>query len=226
MSRIIYIFVVNFVIGIILALLVLKYLTSRNLIALKEAGFQSFKHSLISVGSGFVLGISIYFLQNPPTGHPVVIFNAFFQVLSVSIAEIIVCWSLIGSSIKSSIKNAGNTVSVVIAVIISSIFFGLYHYGHSHPFNTLQMVLFLSVIGLFTGVFFFISKDVYGTIIFHNFFGIKGVIGALDKADKLSGYREIQLPVIVTAFIGIAILIIMHHFILSVNTDRKTSDSR
>jgi hypothetical protein len=104
---------------------------------------------------------------------------------------------------------------------MSSILFGLYHYAHSPPFNTTGMVLFLSFIGLFTGLFFFISRNVYATIVFHNFFGIKGVLQALDKADKLSGFEFIQLPLLITALIAVTILILMHVFVLKSKTERK-----
>lgn len=218
-DRIIYILVANFIIGIGLSVLILRHLAIKNLISVRHAGFQSIKHTLITVLTGLVLGISIYFLQNPPTTHPVVILNAFFQVLSVTIAEILVCWVIIGSGFESGFKHLGKYPSIIIAIFTSSILFGLYHYAHSPPFNTIEMVSFLSFIGLFTGLFFFISRNVYATIVFHNFFGIKGVLQALDKADKLSGFEDIQPPLLITALIAVTILILMHVFILPSKQD-------
>jgi hypothetical protein len=152
-----------------------------------------------------------------------VIFNAFFQVLSVSIAEIMICWAILGSSIESSLKTLGKFPSITVAILSSAILFGFYHYAHSPPFNTIQVVLFLSFIGLFTGLFFFISRNVYATVVFHNFFGIKGVIQALYKADKLSSYEEINAAVLVTGLIVVSILIIMHIFVLSPDTINKSN---
>lgn len=48
------------------------------------------------------------------------------------------------------------------------------------------LVVILSVIGLVTRVCFFVSRDVYGTIAFHNFSGILGVIRALDASGNYS----------------------------------------
>jgi hypothetical protein len=220
-DRLIYILVANFIIGIGLSILILRHLVTKNLISVQQAGFQSIKHTSITVVIGLVLGISIYFLQNPPTTHPVVILNAFFQVLTVTIAEILVCWVVIGSVCESGFENLGKYPSIIIAILMSSILFGLYHYAHSPPFNTIGMVLFLSFIGLFTGLFFFISRNVYATIVFHNFFGIKGVLQALDNADKLSGFEVIQPPLLITALIAVTILIIMHILILRSKTERQ-----
>jgi len=213
-DRLIYILVANFIIGIGLSIVILRHLALKNLISVQKAGFQSIKHTSITVVIGLVLGISIYFLQNPPTMHPVVILNAFFQVLSVTIAEILVCWVVIGSAFESGFENLGKYHSVIIAIILSSILFGLYHYAHSPPFNTIEMVSFLSFIGLFTGLFFFISRNVYATIVFHNFFGIKGVLQALDKADQLSSYEVFHPPLLITAIIALISLIVMHYFVL------------
>ncbi|MEE4310253.1 MAG: CPBP family intramembrane glutamic endopeptidase [candidate division KSB1 bacterium] len=214
-DRVIYILMANFLIGIVFSVIVLRYLTHQKQVMPKKAGFREFRYSLISVVVGFILGISIYFLQNPPSTHPVVIFNAYVQVLSVTIAEIMICWAVVGSVIESSFRNLGKIVSLIVAFIITSILFGFYHFAHSPPFNNLNMVLFLSFIGLFTGLFFFISRDIYGTIVFHNFFGIKGVIQALIKADALSSYKQISPIILITAFIAVSILILMHVIFLS-----------
>ncbi len=213
-NRIVYIIFANFLIGLVFAILAIKYMVAENQIGISKAGFRSFKHSAIAVTAGFILGISIYFLQDPPTTHPVIILNAYFQVLSVSIAEIIVCWALAGTAFEAGFRKAGIRVAVIPALIVSSILFGLYHYAHSPPFNRIGLVLFLIFIGIFTGIFFFISRDIYGTIIFHNFFGIKGVIMALRDTDKLSGYQQLHPAVLVTAMAAITLLISLHVFVL------------
>ncbi len=202
--------IANFLIGIVLSGILIRQLASRDRVLLKQSGFRSFKHNLLTIPIGFFLGIIIYFLQNPPTTHPMVICNAFFQVLSVTIAEVMICWVVIGSSFESALKKQGNIISIIVAIVASSLFFGFYHYAHSPPFNNIHMVLFLSIIGLFTGLFFFISRNLYATIVFHNFFGIKGVIQALDQANQLSFYKDISTPLLVTALIAISILILTH----------------
>jgi hypothetical protein len=77
------------------------------------------------------------------------------------------------------------------------------------------LVVFLSVIGLLTSLFYFVSRDVYGTITFHNFLGILGVIRVLDASGNLSSFGRPIIPLIVMAVIAIALLIAAHVFWLN-----------
>jgi hypothetical protein len=70
--------------------------------------------------------------------------------------------------------------------------------------------VFLSVIGLVTSVFFFVSRDVYGTIAFHNFLGIFGVIRALDASGNLATFERPVVPLLVIAVVAIAVVIAVH----------------
>ena len=99
---------------------------------------------------------------------------------------------------------------MILAATIASVLFGIYHFAHSPPFNTIPVVVFLSVIGLVTSVFFFISRDVYWTIAFHNFLGIYGVIGTLATAGNLASFERPVLPLLVMAVVAIALLIAVH----------------
>jgi hypothetical protein len=159
---------------------------------------------------GVVLGFAIYALQGAPSWNPVVILNAYAQALVVTVAEILVCWAVIGSLSQSVLQDRGRWVSVILAGIIASVLFGIYHFAHSPPFNTIPVVVFLSVIGLVTSVFFFISRDVYGTIAFHNFLGIYGVIGTLDTSGNLASFERPVIPLLVTAVVAITLLIAVH----------------
>ena len=92
-------------------------------------------------------------------------------------------------------------MAIVLSAVLASVLFGVYHYAHSAPFNTAQMVLLLSVVGLATSAFFFVSRDIAGTIVFHNFLGTFGVVQALSAANALSTLEQLQPPLIVTALI-------------------------
>jgi hypothetical protein len=70
------------------------------------------------------------------------------------------------------------------------------------------MVAFLSVIGLVTSVVFFVSRDVYATILFHNFLGTFGVVQALAAQDNLASFTSVQWPLICTAIIALLALIV------------------
>jgi hypothetical protein len=213
-DRLIYTIVANIIIGIVIAFLFLRQYVSDRYISLKQMGFSDYKKTIATILIGGILGFIFYILQNPPSMNPVVITNAYAQVLSVSIAEIVVCWVVVGNTVESYLKSYNKYMIITIAIIISSVAFGVYHFGHSPPFNTVNMVLLLTLIGLITGLFFFISRNIYGTIAFHNFLGIIGVTKSLEKADKLSSYTEIQIPLIMTAFIAILVLILSFKYIL------------
>jgi membrane protease YdiL (CAAX protease family) len=114
---------------------------------------------------------------------------------------------VIGSVSQALLQDRGRWVSLILAAIIASVFFGVYHFAHSPPFDTLPMVLFLSAIGLVTSVFFFVSRDVYGTIAFHNFLGILGVIRALEASGNLSAFESPILPLWIMAVVAVALLI-------------------
>ena len=88
--------------------------------------------------------------------------------------------------------------------------FGVYHFAHSPPFSTPGFVVFLTAIGLATSLFFFILRDVYGTIVFHNFFGIFGVLQSLEASDGLASFERPVPSLLVMAAVAIALLVTTH----------------
>jgi hypothetical protein len=80
------------------------------------------------------------------------------------------------------------------------------------------------LIGLVTSVFFFVSRDVYGTIAFHNFLGIFGVIGALDASGNLTSFERPIIPLLVMAVIAVALLVAAH--ILWLNSEAAPTPQR
>jgi membrane protease YdiL (CAAX protease family) len=65
--------------------------------------------------------------------------------------------------LEALMRRGGRAMSTVLAAVLASILFGVYHFAHSAPFNTVHMVLLLSAVGLVTSAFFFISRDIAGT---------------------------------------------------------------
>jgi hypothetical protein len=209
-ARLVYALIANILVGIGGSVLVIRLLSKAGTIAPRQAGFRGLGHAGVAVVVGVVLGFGIYFVQGAPSLDPVVILNAYAQVLVVSVAEVLVCWAVVGTVVESLLQGRGRWVSVILAALIASILFGIYHVAHSPPFNTVGFVLLLTVVGLFTSVFFFVSRDVYGTIAFHNFLGIFGVIQALEASGNLVSFERPVIPLLVMAVVAIALLVVAH----------------
>jgi hypothetical protein len=204
-DRIVYTVIANIIIGSILALLFVRHAINRNVISLNSAGFQPLKRTLIAVVIAFMLGVIVLVLQHPVSLDPIIVLNVYAQVLTVTIAEIAVCWIVVGSTTEGLLSRKGKVIALVCGILLSSILFGVYHFAHSPPFNQPSMVAFLSIIGLLTGLVYFIGRDVYATLVFHNFFGVIGVMQSLSASGLLSAYSQPLFPVIGMAVISFLI---------------------
>ncbi|WP_163272560.1 CPBP family glutamic-type intramembrane protease [Chelativorans alearense] len=216
-DRLVYVVVANLAIGVVGALLVLRFVISSGGANREHTGFGRRSPSISWIVAGMALGLALYFVQGAPSMNPIVILNAYAQVLAVSAAEVIVCWALVGGVLKGAFGSS-RWVSAAGAAVVASLLFGLYHFAHSPPFDTIGMVVLLTVVGLLTSAFFFASRDVYATIIFHNFLGVYGVVQALAAADKLVGFAAPQVPLLATA--GVALLILVAADMLIVRRPR------
>lgn len=212
LNRFIYTMAANILVGTVGSVILIRFLLDRTansdpaLFGLTGSGRLIFG---IAVGLG--LGLVFFFVQSFSSRHPVLILNAYSQVLVVSMAEVIVCWVLVGGSIANINPHP---FYIIMAVIVSALVFGLYHFAHSPPFNTFKMVMMLSVVGLFTGTFYFLTRSVYGTILFHNFMGMKGVTDALAANGRIESFKTLQIPIVTTAFMAVLILVLLDVMVL------------
>jgi hypothetical protein len=209
-DRFIYTVVANVVVGIAVASMLIRRLVAARFIELRQAGFSSLPRSLAAVAVGAGTGLLILLLQSPDSMDVVILSNAFSQVLPVTIAEMIVCWALLGCVVESGLRGRGAAVAVIAAAAVSSAVFGVYHFGHSPPFNSVSMVLFLSAVGAVTSLFFFISRSVYGTIVFHNFLGMSGVLSSLAASGKIASYSDPLYPLHGLAVLTVLLLFGAH----------------
>jgi hypothetical protein len=221
-ARLSYALVANVLIGIGGSALVIRLVSRAGTVSTQQAGFRGLAHAAIAVAVGVAIGVAFYALQGAPSWNPVVLLNAYAQVLVGSIAEILVCWAVVGSVSQALLRDRGRWVSLILAAIIASVLFGIYHFAHSPPFNTVPMVVFLSVIGLVTSLFF-VSKDVYGTIAFHNFLGILGVMRALEASGNLSSFERPIVSLLVMAVVAIALLIATHVFWINLRVNARAA---
>jgi len=209
LDRLVYAVIANILIGIVGATWLVRVAAVAGVTSTAQTGFTSVRRSLLSVAAGLVFGLGALRLADVPADDPVVLLNAFAQVLVVSAAEILVCWTLVGGIVESFLGRVlGRVSALAIAILTSSALFGLYHFAHSPPFDDVGMVVFLTAISLVTGVFFVTSRNVYGAIVFHNFLGVIGVTNALAARNELESLAEPQLSLLSTALATAAVLVV------------------
>jgi hypothetical protein len=187
-GRYTYVLIANVVIGTIAAIWVIRSLLSSESVTMTQIGFRSVGRTLITIVIAIVIGVVFVslMLMRPASVPLLVIINGYAQVLPVSIAEIVVCWALVGATFESLTKSKGRVASLLVGIVAATVFFSVYHIGHSAPFNQVNMMLFLLVPGIITSLFYFISREIYATILFHNFQGIIGVISNLKNPEILN----------------------------------------
>ena len=208
-DRLVYTGVANIVVGSILALLLVREFTASGYVSRVQLGFRSVPRTLVAVGLGGALGFALFALQQPPTTDPVVVMNVFAQVLPVSIAEVVVCWVVVGGSVAALLRHWGLNAYIAngCALVASSILFGVYHFAHSPPFNSVEMVGLLTVVGVGTGLVYFSGRSFYGALAFHNFMALPGIVSSLAAADQIGTYQQPLPPLLATALIAVLIVI-------------------
>ena len=155
-----------------------------------------------------IIGFILFIIQNPPSLNPILIMNVYAQVLTVSVAEVVVCWAVIGAGFESLTRNKGKVISLLTGIFAAGISFGLYHFAHSPPFNQINMVLLMMIVSFATSIVYFIGRDIYAAIVFHNTLALFGVMQALEKSGNLISFSQPVYPLIAMALVSIIILVI------------------
>lgn len=200
-----YALVANLGLGIGLSL----WLVRRNLRAghggPSDYGISSACRVFASLAAAAAAGYALFRLSHPRPADAMVFLNTFAQVWVVSAAEIMVCWVLVGGTLRAALPPwRGGTA--LLAAAAASVLFGLYHFAHSAPFNEWRMVVFLTAIGLATSVFWVASRNALATALFHNFFGVTGVLAALEAGGKLADRAQPAVSIIITALLAAGLL--------------------
>jgi hypothetical protein len=212
-ARFAYTLLANIMVGTVgAAILVRVLIRAADLPVVAAYGVAEPQRVIATALAGIAFGAIVLAVQGLPTWHPTVVVNAFCQILVVSIAEVLVCWGVLGAVVRNVL--GGGLLSAVTAIVVSAVAFGIYHFAHSTPFNALRMVLLLTGVGVVTGVFFFLSRDFYGTILFHNAFALRGVMQALADSGRLPFYRHPQLPLLATAAAAVLVLVVVDLFLV------------
>ncbi|HEX6267787.1 MAG TPA: hypothetical protein VFZ81_12945 [Burkholderiales bacterium] len=197
--RLAYALLANLGVGIVLSLCLIRRHLRDAALGAADYGLGGAARTSASVAGAALVGYALFRLSHPQPVDAIVLLNAFAQVWAVSAAEIMVCWALVGATLRSALRPWSRAGAVLLAAAAASVLFGVYHFAHSPPFNEIRMVLFLTAVGFATSLWWFASRDLYGTVVFHNFLGVTGVLAALEAAGKVPERAEPALPLIATA---------------------------
>jgi hypothetical protein len=162
--------------------------------------------SLLAVILAGALGFGLFMLQRPVSLDPIVLLNGFAQCLQTSIAEVLVCWLVVGGSVEALAQPKGKWVAMVLALVAANGLFGFYHFAHSAPFNQLSIVLLLMIPGLVTSLVYFLGRDIYAAILIQNYLGMIGVMRNMD----LDFFRQPLYPLYALTLLSIVMLLVVH----------------
>jgi hypothetical protein len=199
--RLAYALVANLGIGILLPLWLIRRELRNGSGSAADYGFSGALRTSLGIAAAAVAGYALFRFSQPQPVDPMLLLNTFAQVWVVSAAEIMVCWALAGATLRMALRRWHRAAAVLVAAAVSSVLFGIYHFAHSPPFNELGMVAFLTGIGFLTSLWWFISRDVYGTAVFHSFFGVTGVLAALRATGDLPDRPQPAIALIITAVV-------------------------
>lgn len=205
-GRLVYALVANLALGTLAAGWFLRGAIRHGLVTASQAGFRSPLRTALATALGAGAAAAIFLAQGPRSLEPLVVFNVFAQVLPTSVAEIMICWAVVGLTAHRLAAPKGRVPALSVGIVVAAVTFGVYHFAHSAPFNQLPMVLFLTLVGLVTGLVYFMSRDVYATVLLHNALGMTGVINSA----PLEALRQPLYPVYVVMALAILVLLGVH----------------
>lgn len=58
-----------------------------------------------------------------------------------------------------------------------------------------------------TGSFYLCTGEIIGTLVFHNFLALFGVLDVLDRSGRTPVYQHAQLPLVLTAAAALAVIV-------------------
>lgn len=227
-DRLLYTSVANVLVGTVLSLVLVREFVAAGFTTREQLGLRSLRRTLTAVIFAGLLGIGLYVFQQPPTADPIVVLNVFAQVLPVSIAELVVCWALVGGSVAALLRHHRLNPALAdgIALVISAVLFGVYHFAHSPPFNTAEMVGILTIVGIGTGLIYFVGGAFYGALVFHNCMALFGIISSLAVSGQLNTYQEPRVALIATAIVSFVLLVAVERLFVRPPLSSDSGNSR
>jgi len=156
----------NSIVGTIIPVMCLRSAFLSGAVNMFQVGFRSLRRTVLASGLTALSGYLCLVTFTPFGTHRIALFNAFAFIIPVAVAEVMICWVLIGTHVQAYIRNGSAAVSIILGVVTTAFLFGISFTAHSPPLNQPGVLLLLCVIGAGTALFFFAVRDVYTSVIF------------------------------------------------------------
>jgi hypothetical protein len=221
LGRLIYAVIANMIIGTVIAIWLLRPSILQRFVTIQQLGFQSSpKRVITAVVIAGLIGFALFVIQKPASLNAIVILNVFSQTLPGSIAELVICWAVVGTAFESLTRrknknnnnnnNKSKITPIIMGAAVAIVLFGLYHFAHSPPFNQPNMVLFIMYPGVLTSIVYFVGRDIYAAIVFHNFQALFGVMNNVN----IEPFTSPLYPLILLGVVSVLVLIGSDMFML------------
>lgn len=106
-GRMIYTLIANTLIGIVVAAFAIRAVMQLGLTTPTQLGFRSASRTALAVVLAALAGSALFIQAVPDARDPLVILNSFKNLVVTSIAELLVCWALIGGTVEALLRRAG-----------------------------------------------------------------------------------------------------------------------
>jgi hypothetical protein len=209
LSLILYTVFANIIVGIAIPVICLRSAFLSGGVNMFQIGFCSPLRTVPTTALTALLGY-LYLITFTPFGtHRVALFNLLALVIPVAVAEVMICWVLIGTHIQAFVRKDGTGVSIIFSVAITSILFWLSFAAHSQPLNPPGALSHLLILGVAAALFFFVVRDVYASTVFVACGTMPVMFQQADPAFS-TGYLS---PLFVSAALSLACLIGCHVYL-------------
>lgn len=208
LDRTVYALVANVLVGTVVSLLLVRQFVAAGVLSRDRVGFRDARRTVAGAALAGLAGAGVYVAGTPATTDPVVVANVVAQVLPTSVAEVLVCWVLVGGAVEATVRHrTGDAAAAGALVVTASALFGLYHVAHSPPFNHPGQVALLTGVGLVTSVVFVLTRDLYATAAFHTALATVGVARSLAATDRLGALAAPVASLFAVAAVAALVLV-------------------
>jgi len=155
----------NIVVGIFIPVICFRSAFLSGAVNMFQAGFRSLRRTVSACALTAIFGYLYLITFTPAGADRFVPVNAIAFIIPPAVAEVMICWVLIGTHLQAYMRKGSAAISISLGVVVTAVLFGISFAAHSPPLNRPDVIVLLCVIGAGAALFFFAVRDVYATVI-------------------------------------------------------------